>query len=61
MSAVANNGKWNLRFPDLDNYTTTQKQGYDANWNKIGDVHDWEKWDTQLKINTLLTLLIYEI
>lgn len=49
MNAVANNGKWTLRFPDLDNYTTTQKQAYDENWNKIGDVHDWEKMGYPIK------------
>ncbi|MCL6428805.1 hypothetical protein LT335_00353 [Spiroplasma sp. JKS002669] len=49
MEAVANNGNWDLRFPDLDNYTVTQKQAYDENWNKIGDIHEWEKMGYQIK------------
>lgn len=49
MNAVATNDKWNLRFPDLDNYTTAQKQDYDEHWNKIGDVHDWEKMGYPIK------------
>lgn len=49
MNAVASNGKWNLRFPDLDNYTITQKQDYDQYWNKIGDVDDWEKMGYPIK------------
>ncbi|WP_342274071.1 vitamin B12-dependent ribonucleotide reductase [Spiroplasma endosymbiont of Phycita roborella] len=49
MNAVATNGKWNLRFPDLDNYTVTQKQAYDEHWNKIGNVHDWEKMGYPIK------------
>lgn len=49
MNAVNTNGKWNLRFPDLDNYTSAQKQGYDEHWNKIGDVHDWEKMGYPIK------------
>lgn len=49
MNAVANNGNWELRFPDLDNYTETQKQAYDDNWNKIGDIHEWEKMGYPIK------------
>lgn len=50
MQAVANNGDWNLRFPDLDNYTTTQKQAYDETWNKVGDIHEWEKMGYPIKV-----------
>lgn len=49
MNAVANNDKWNLRFPDLDNYTASQKQGYDEHWNKIGNIYDWEKMGYPIK------------
>lgn len=49
MAAVANNDDWALRFPDLDNYTDTQKQAYDENWNKIGDIHEWENMGYQIK------------
>lgn len=49
MKAVANNGSWNLRFPDLENYTITQKQAYDDHWNKIGDIYEWEKMGYPIK------------
>lgn len=49
MKAVAKNDDWRLRFPDLENYTVTQKQAYDENWNKIGDIHEWEKMGYPIK------------
>jgi len=49
MKAVAENDKWKLRFPHLDEYTPTQKQGYDEHWNKIGDVHVWERMGYPIK------------
>lgn len=49
MQAVANNSTWDLRFPDLENYTTTEKQEYDENWSKIGDIYQWEKMGYSIK------------
>ncbi|MDQ7982990.1 MAG: vitamin B12-dependent ribonucleotide reductase [Spiroplasma sp.] len=49
MDVVTNNGDWDLRFPDLDNYTVTQKQAYEENWNKIGDIHEWAKMGYRVK------------
>ncbi|MGL5268603.1 MAG: vitamin B12-dependent ribonucleotide reductase [Spiroplasma sp.] len=49
MKAVANNDNWDLRFPDLDNHTTTQKQAYDEHWNKIGNIYEWEKMGYPIK------------
>lgn len=54
MKAVENKQQWALRFPDLDNYTITQKQAYDDNWNKIGDIHQWEKMGYPIKTYTTI-------
>lgn len=49
MNALANNDKWELRFPDIDTYTKTQKQAYDEQWSEVGDIHAWEKMGYHLK------------
>ncbi|MGI6580760.1 MAG: vitamin B12-dependent ribonucleotide reductase [Erysipelotrichaceae bacterium] len=41
MEAVRNDSTFDLRFPDLDNYTPEQKQYYDDHWMEIGDIHSW--------------------
>lgn len=41
MEAVRNNSTFDLRFPDLDNYTREQKQYYDDHWMECGDIHLW--------------------
>lgn len=49
MEAVENDEIWSLRFPDLDNYTVEEKQFYDENWHKIGDVREWEQMGFKIK------------
>ena len=41
MEAVKNDLTFDLRFPDLDNYTPEEKQFYDDNWKDYGDIHTW--------------------
>lgn len=42
MKAVEENATFDLRFPDLQNYTTEQKTAYDEKWHEVGDVREWE-------------------
>ncbi len=42
MDAVAKDGDFALRFPDLANYTKEEKDYYDAHWAECGDVREWE-------------------
>ncbi len=42
MEAVEQDGTFDLRFPDIANYTPQQKEAYDTHWHKIGDVREWE-------------------
>ncbi len=42
MEAVERDGTFDLRFPDIANYTPQQKEAYDTHWHKIGDVREWE-------------------
>lgn len=43
MKAVKNDGDYELRFPDIDNYTHEQKFAYNQLWEKCGDVREWHK------------------
>ncbi|HLV49974.1 MAG TPA: vitamin B12-dependent ribonucleotide reductase, partial [Erysipelothrix sp.] len=50
MDAVENNGTFDLRYPDLENYTPQQKADYDAKWHDIGDVREWEDMGYPIKV-----------
>lgn len=43
MRAVENDEDWSLRFPDVAKLTPEQKEFYDNEWHKIGDVRKWEE------------------
>lgn len=43
MEAIENDGDYQLRFPDLENYTAEEKEYYDKHWHEVGDVREWEK------------------
>lgn len=42
MDAVKNDKSFDLRFPDLENYSPEEKAEYDRLWHEIGDVREWE-------------------
>jgi ribonucleoside-diphosphate reductase alpha chain len=42
MTAVENNAEYQLRFPDVENYTEQEMKAYNAEWYKSGDVREWE-------------------
>lgn len=43
MEAVENDDYYELRFPDIDNYSEEDKKYYDEHWHEVGDVREWEK------------------
>ena len=43
MEAVEKDLTYELRFPDIDNYTKGEKAAYDEKWRDVGDVREWEK------------------
>ena len=49
MEAVEKNGTFDLRFPDIANYTPQQKEAYDTHWHKIGEVREWEAQSYPIK------------
>lgn len=50
MKAVEEDGTFDLRFPDLQNYTEAQKADYDEKWHEIGDVREWEDMGYPIKV-----------
>ncbi len=43
MEAVENDDYYELRYPDIDNYSIEDKKYYDEHWHEVGDVREWEK------------------
>ncbi|MGM8365114.1 vitamin B12-dependent ribonucleotide reductase [Virgibacillus sp. W0181] len=43
MHAVENDAMYELRFPDVENYSEKEMKDYNEKWHEIGDVRKWEK------------------
>ncbi|TCT26943.1 ribonucleoside-diphosphate reductase class II [Melghiribacillus thermohalophilus] len=43
MEAVEHDSNYELRFPDVENYTEKEMQAYNEKWHQVGDVREWEK------------------
>lgn len=43
METVENDDTYELRFPDVENYSPEQMKAYNENWHDVGDVRKWEE------------------
>jgi ribonucleoside-diphosphate reductase alpha chain len=43
MEAVEKDDWYELRFPDVENYTAEEMKVYNEKWHDVGDVREWEK------------------
>ncbi|WP_442961058.1 LAGLIDADG family homing endonuclease [Pseudogracilibacillus sp. SO30301A] len=43
MEAVENDDEYELRFPNVENYSEEEMRAYNEKWHEIGDVREWEK------------------
>src|SRR5699024_8467974 len=43
MEAVENDDMYELRFPDVENYTEEEMKTYNEQWHEVGDVRKWEE------------------
>ncbi|PRO66698.1 vitamin B12-dependent ribonucleotide reductase [Alkalicoccus urumqiensis] len=43
MEAVEQKAEYELRFPDVENYTEAEMEAYNREWQEYGDVREWEK------------------
>ena len=59
MDAVENDGYYPLRFPDVENYSAEEMEAYNRDWNKYGDVREWEALG--FKIRTYRTIRAREL
>ncbi|MDD4000065.1 MAG: vitamin B12-dependent ribonucleotide reductase [Bacilli bacterium] len=54
MEAVENDLMYQLRYPDIDNYSQGEKAAYDEKWHLIGDVRVWEEMGYRTKVHKTL-------
>ena len=59
MAAVENDEDYPLRFPDVENYSKEEMEAYNRDWNKYGDVREWEALG--FKIRTYRTIKAREL
>ena len=50
MQAVENDEMYQLRFPDVENYTEEEMNAYNEKWQDIGDVRRWEEMGYGVKV-----------
>src|SRR5699024_2559558 len=43
MEAIENDDMYDLRFPDVENYTKEEMKEYKENWQNVGDDRKWEE------------------
>lgn len=51
MEAVEHDWDYQLRFPDIDNYSLGEKAAYNEKWHNIGDVRIWEEMGYPIKVH----------
>src|SRR5690625_914588 len=50
MQAFENDERYQLRFPDVENYTKEEMKAYNEKWQDIGDVRRWEEMGYGVKV-----------
>lgn len=51
MEAVENDTMYELRFPDVENYTAVEMQAYNEEWHHVGDVRKWEEMGYGVRVH----------
>ncbi|CAM3955582.1 vitamin B12-dependent ribonucleotide reductase [Lederbergia lenta] len=49
MDAVENDEAYDLRFPDVENYDAEEMKAYNEEWQKVGDVREWEEMGYKIR------------
>lgn len=50
MEAVEKDDWYELRFPDVENYTEEEMNYYNEHWHEVGDVREWEQMGFGIKV-----------
>src|SRR5690625_4991719 len=51
MEAVENDEEYELRFPDVENYTPEEMKDYNEEWYNVGDVRAWEEMGYGIRVH----------
>src|SRR5699024_10229018 len=51
MEAVDNDDWYELRFPDVENYTEEEMEAYNEKWHEVGDVRKWEEMGFGVRVH----------
>src|SRR5690625_401794 len=51
MEAVENDDMYELRFPDVENYTPEEMKEYNEEWYNVGDVRAWEELGYGIRVH----------
>lgn len=51
MEAVENDDYYELRFPDVENYTEEEMKDYNEKWHEVGDVRRWEEMGYGIRVH----------
>ncbi|MBM7552315.1 ribonucleotide reductase alpha subunit [Thalassobacillus pellis] len=51
MDAVENDEYYQLRFPDVENYSAEEMKEYNEHWHQVGDVREWEAKGYDVRIH----------
>ncbi|HLS60624.1 MAG TPA: vitamin B12-dependent ribonucleotide reductase [Virgibacillus sp.] len=51
MEAVENDDMYELRFPDVENYTPEEMKDYNEEWYNVGDVRAWEEMGYGIRVH----------
>lgn len=49
MDAIEKDKEYELRFPDVENYSKQEMKDYNEKWHEVGDVREWEKMGYKIK------------
>src|SRR5699024_3127324 len=51
MEVVDNDDWYELRFPDVENYTEEEMEAYNEKWHEVGDVRKWEEMGFGVRVH----------
>jgi ribonucleoside-diphosphate reductase alpha chain len=50
MEAVENDAEYDLRFPNVENYSKEEMEQYNEKWSEVGDVRKWEEMGYGIRV-----------
>src|SRR5699024_12809173 len=57
MEAIENDDMYDLRFPDVENYTKEEMKDYNEDWQSVGDVRKWEEMSYGVRVYSRISAI----